>query len=259
MPPDDGTLEIRVLGEPRIFWRGREHSIKPPLACQALVAVALAPGRSLQRTVLAQQLFGHLPQSSRSNQARLALRKLRRELDARDLTELVEWQDSSLRIVPPTKTDIDEALEDRKPTLEDLSRFGLTVMEGCSTRLADELRRRVKNWLEANLSNVYFSLAEPADLRAFTQNLTTLRTIYPHSALTSSFLCAALRRMHFAEEYTREIERFESDWLDVFGINDRPDIPATVQAILSESDSKSEPISVDAPKEPVVKRTRSAK
>lgn len=239
MPPADDVLEIRVLGVPSIHWRGREYLIKPPLALQALLAVALNQSHELTRSAIAQKLFSHLPPSSRGNQARLALRKLRRQLETADLDGIVEWSESNVRILPRTYTDIDDALSDSDLTIEHLSRFASPVLEGCSTKVADETRRLVKNWIEGQLPTVYATFESASQLRDFAQSLAALRPIYPQSALICAYLCAALRQLDFAEEFTREVVAFESDWLDTFGVADRPDIPSMVQAILDRSGSKS--------------------
>lgn len=243
MALDDAILEIRVLGAPHISWQGKEFTIKPPLAFQALVAVALSPNQELSRSALAQQLFGHLQPSSRGNQARLALRKLRRQLEAVGLDNILIWSESTLKIAPKCESDIDAAYHDQSIALGDLPEFARPILEGCNTRFADEVRRRVKNWLESQVPVIFTSLTDASEVRRFSRSLSDIRSNYPHSALITAYLCAALRQMHLAEEYTRAVVSFDSDWLDEFGASDRPDIPAMVEAILEKHYRKSGPVS----------------
>lgn len=230
-----GCLHISLLSSSSVAWMGRRILVRPPLAFQLLVATAVAPNRTISRPKLAALLFPHLATTQRSGQLRLAIKKLKMVFEESGCESVLHIGNGEIAVIPACSTDLDEMLSESPLTLESLQTVAGQVLPGSSSKFADGLRQRTKNWIEWNVEDIYSALASVEDLRALQSSLYELRSVYPHSVIIAAYLCAVLRNLNLIEEFSREIEEFESEWIDTFGVADKPDVSALTERVLAGS------------------------
>lgn len=222
---------LRVVGASSLHLTGRRVDVRPPLAYQVLLALALEADHSLTRHHLGCRLFSHLDSAKRGPQVRLVLQRLKLSLAQHDLLEeIIEFKEGGLRLRLPIQVDA-EILCSTLTTCESLRQLGHQILPGHSSRFAVKYRNTIKGRIEIALSQIWTNLNSQDEISDFISILEALRDQYLISAPIRAHLCGAYKKLHRYDELTREILHFESEWLDVYGHFDKPDIAALASQI----------------------------
>lgn len=159
------------------------------------------------------------------------LQRLKQSLAQHDLLEeIIEFKEGGLRLRLPILVDA-EVLCSNLTSCESLRQLGHQILPGHSSRFAVKYRSTIKGRIEIALSQIWTNLNPQNEISDFISILEALRDQYLISAPIRAHLCAAYKKLHRYDELTREILHFESEWLDIFGHFDKPDIAALASQI----------------------------
>ena len=222
---------LRVIGASSLHVNGISVEVRPPLGHQVLLALALESSNSLSRSEVGNRLFSQLDKSRRGAQTRLVIQRLKQSLVDHGLLEsILEVGEGILALKMPLQIDA-EHLCSQLTSIEHLKRLSSPILPGHTSRYVEKYRNGVKNRIETALGALFQSLSTTAEIAEFIVAVESLRDNYQLSAPIRAHLCAAYQRLHRYDELTSEILHFESEWLDVFGPCDKPDIAALASQI----------------------------
>ncbi len=222
---------ISLFENPTVVVAGSRLDIRPPLAYQVLVALALTRSRTVSRSEMASTLFPSVDPKERRAQLRIVLSRLRRSLHEQSVLDFYTEAETDLRLDHGVEIDAYEVLSGEPISFDRLSAYSRPVLLGCQSRFAERCRGQVKNLVEASLPAILASIQSISDLWTISPILGRIRSLYPLSATICGFHVAVLKRLDLFEEATREISEFEVGWLEQYGPQDRPDIDKIVERI----------------------------
>lgn len=203
---------------------GSFMEVRPPLAFLVLLALAQEPNLSLSRQALGSLIFGHLDPMKRGPQVRLVVKRLRCFLDLHERTRhILSLTDSMLSLSEPMAVDAEEISSDLN-SLDRLDQISEPILRGHSSKFAEKYRQKIRGRIEVALHEIWRLLDAKTEVAEFVRICEKLRDNFLLSAPIRVFLCAGYKRLHRFEELTREIQSFDGEWLDAFGVCDRPDI-----------------------------------
>jgi hypothetical protein len=230
------VAQLCLFNQPRLQIGDSLVEVRPPLAFQVLVALALSKPRTLSRSEMAKSLFPGVDPKERRSQLRIVLSHLRRRFDEIGTPGVYRETGTDLHLNDAVTLDAHELVDGRALLRERLLEYSQPVLVGCQSRFADKCRSMVKNTVEASLPSILFGCEDDDELWEMTPVLSKLNALYPLSALICASHVGVLKRLHLYEESTQEIAEFETDWLEAYGGQDRPDIDAIVRKLaLSDS------------------------
>jgi len=227
----DTTAQLCLFNHPRVLLRDSQVEIRPPLAFQVLVALALSKPRTQSRSEVAKSLFPGVDPKERRSQLRIVLSHLRKKLNDLAITGVYSESGTDLRLADAVTLDAYELIVGNTIAMPRLSEYAQPVLVGCQSRFADRCRAMAKNAVEASLPSILSLCRTDEELWAITPTLNQLNALYPLSATICASHVAVLKRVHLYEEATQEITEFEMDWLEAYGAQDRPNIDTLVQKL----------------------------
>ena len=143
----DSPPQLCLFNNPRIERRDTKIEIRPPLAFQVLVALALGRTRTQSRAEVAKLLFPGVDPKERRSQLRIALCQLRKRLIESGISEIYSESGSDLQLGEAVTLDAEEILSGSLLTRERLATYCEPVLVGCQSRFAEKCRRLVKTSL----------------------------------------------------------------------------------------------------------------
>ena len=227
----EGHARICLLGDPRLVVAEALLEIRPPLAFQVLVALALSRPRTVSRAEVARTLFPGVDPKERRAQLRIVLGHLRRRLEAASVVSIYGESGSDISLDEAVELDTFELLSGEPISLDRLTAYSKPVLVGCNSRFAEKCRGLVKNAVEASLPAALSTCGTVPELWSVAPILGQLLTLYPLSATICGYRVADLKRLHLFEEAISEISDFETEWLENYGAQDKPDIDQIVDRI----------------------------
>ena len=236
----DTSPQLCLFNTPRIERGDTKIEIRPPLAFQVLVALALGRTRTQSRAEVAKLLFPGVDPKERRSQLRITLCQLRKRLIEFRISEIYCESGSDLRLDDAVTLDAEEVLRGSLLTRERLSTYCEPVLVGCQSRFAEKCRGLVKNVIEASLPSILASTSDSNDLWGLRSPLGDLCALYPLSATICASHLLVLRRLHLYEEAPHELVEFDTNWLESYGSQDRPDIDAVARLLVSPDEQPSQ-------------------
>ena len=176
-------------------------------------------------------LFPGVDPKERRAQLRIVLAHLRRKLGSGVVANIYSESGTDLTLVEAVGLDGFELLSGEAITLDRLAAYSKPVLIGCNSRFADKCRGMVKNALEASLPSALATCPTASELWAVAPILGQLRALYPLSATICAYRVAVLTRLHLFEEATQEIAEFETEWIEAYGLSDKPDVEKIIARI----------------------------
>lgn len=228
---DEARARICLFDDPKLIVDGSRLEVRPPLAFQVLVALALSKPRTVSRSEMARMLFPGVDPKERRAQLRIVLSHLRRRLEDGALLNVYSEVGTDLQLDEEVQIDAYELVSGEPISFDRLSAYVKPVLLGCQSRFAEKCRGTVKNAVEASLPSALSCCRASNDLWVIAPILGQLRTLYPLSATICGYRIAVLKRLDLFEEATREISDFETEWLESYGAQDKPNIDEIVDRI----------------------------
>ena len=214
-------IRLQLLGVPTLWIDGVQKLVEPRLTFEVLAKVILAGSDGIHRSVLTNELWGHIEEKNRRLQLRTALHRLRLENVRLGLSEMFSLEGEILAAQSGIVVDIQNHQVGGNLDWSELRQYTQSFAAGWDRshwqRESDEYGELLSAILVQSTRRSWPSPELLAILRLATSN-------YPTNSITCGLLVGRLRREKLFDEANEVIIHFESAWVDRFGFTDIPSL-----------------------------------
>jgi hypothetical protein len=217
----EGSIRLYLLGKPNLVINGEVQQIEPRLPFMVAAKIVLAGESGITRTKLTGMFWGHLEANHARQQLRVALHRLRHELERLGVANRFNLGEELLSVKGHIPTDLDELKRRATPTFEAME----SLLQPFAVGWNGEFWQSERDEVAELTANAFVHLPhqhgrDPRLLGLLKQAV----ALYPSCTRLNQLYVQALKENSREAEANEAIIAFEDHWVDRFGHTDIPNL-----------------------------------